>query len=96
MSKLHLVIELLLQGWHVGRVEAPYSEGGPLIFRMGKSKSDYACMVDSELLWAKGVVSISHDQTDYYYKCFLLLHRASLAQLFSCESVENDDLYVSF
>ena len=81
-NKLHLMIELQLHGWIPGRPAAPAAHDSvDFVFLMGKSVAYYACLLECEMIWAKGVVNIPHDKTDGFYKCLLQFDGAKLQQM---------------
>ena len=65
-NKLHMMMQLMLEGWTPGRPEAPIRDGGQRAFRMSRPLSYYACILKRQDIWAKGVFEIPHLQVDHF------------------------------
>ena len=79
-TRLSLLLELDQDGWEAGIPTVPVSPDGPKVFRLNTSKplSYFGALVGRATIWAKGVESFPHDQTDHYFRCLLRLDADSL------------------
>ena len=85
-SKLDLVLWLLRHGWVAGDVLAPYAQGDDRIFACSSFRptSYFTCLVRSDDLFARGIVSVPHDAKDLVYQAMLRLDGDALADFLSC------------
>ena len=72
-NKFQLIIQLNLEGWVEGHPCEVLHHDGQHIYKAGKSTSYYACLLQRDNIFKKGLTGILHSRTDNYYKCLLLL-----------------------
>ncbi|CAK0828340.1 unnamed protein product, partial [Prorocentrum cordatum] len=73
-SKLDMIFALLRGGWKPGATR-PFKIRGARKFMCNKDRplSYFACLLQVDMLFEKGLKQLPHDLKDYHYQCFLRL-----------------------
>ncbi len=91
-SKLQVVFKLQMEGWTpTAETPASWIPGQPMLCRADLVKrplSYYLVLLRHEAVIAKGVLEISHQQCDGYYKCLLNVPSQQLPALLAAGQVQ--------
>ena len=95
LPRIELLIRLELDGFHSADAPPPCTADGPMLYRLGRPVSYYACLLLRREVFAKDVSEISHCQSNHYYICLIKLGSVQLSTVLPSIAGKRDDWFRS-